>query len=80
MSQLEKFADSLPSRQVLREFFEWLDGQKIELAVPRTESRWMLVPMVEDRERMLDRYFGVDATKLENERRALLARTSTRTA
>lgn len=80
MTELEKFADSLPSRQVLREFFEWCDGQKIELGVPRTEGlapaatsgRWALVPLTEDRERMLDRYFGVDATRLEDERRSLL--------
>lgn len=34
-----------------------------------------LLPITEDRDAMLLRYMGIDAVKLENERRALLAAT-----
>lgn len=70
-SQLDKWAEELPTRNVVREFLEWCDEQQIELA------SWLpggnrLRPLTEERERMLDRYFGIDAMQLERERMALL--------
>lgn len=79
MSELDKWADAQPSMAVLREFLEWCDGQKIALAKARPSGTWYL-PLLEDREALLARYFKVNTVKLENERRALLRRASTRTA
>jgi hypothetical protein len=72
---IDQFADTLAARQVLREFLEWCDEQKIELATARPTGIWY-APLVEDRERTLDRYLGIDAAQLEKERAALVAHLS----
>ncbi len=71
MTELERFADAVPSMQVIREFMAWCEEQKIELAEPTPSGRW-LQPRVEGLEHMLARYFKIDSAKLEKERRALL--------
>lgn len=73
MSELEKHADAVPSMRVIGDFLDWCEEQKIELAVPTPSGRW-LQPHNEGREATFQRYFGIDANKLENERRALLAK------
>ena len=78
MTELEKFADAVPSMEVIREFISWCEEQKIELAGPTPSGRW-LQPHIEGLEHMMGRYFKINPVKLENERRALLksARSST---
>lgn len=70
-AELKKWAAAQPSLSTLRDFLEWLDEQKLEVAAWRPSGNWMM-PVVEDRERMLARYLGIDLNALEHERRALL--------
>ena len=72
MTELEKFSQAVPSMEVIRDFLDWCEAQKIELAEPTPSGKW-LQPRIEGRETMLARYFEIDGTKLEKERRALLA-------
>jgi hypothetical protein len=71
MRELDKWAEALPTRNTVREFLEWLDAQKLEVAAWLPSGTRML-PVLEDRERLLDRYFDIDAARLERERVALL--------
>jgi hypothetical protein len=71
--ELAKFANAHQSMQVIRDFMEWLAGQKIELATWTESGRWML-PVGEGLDTMFARYFDIDTVKLEEERRALLAK------
>lgn len=73
MSEINKWAAARPTLAAIRDFLDWCETQKIELAVPTPSGRW-LQPVGEDRERMLARYLEIDEAKLENERRALLAK------
>lgn len=73
MTEIAKYADTLPTRNTLRDFLEWLDSEKIELAKARPSGIWY-VPLIEGREHLFDRYLGINARELECERRALLAR------
>lgn len=70
MTELDKFAEAVPSIQVLDEFLDWCDQQKIELATWTNRNR--MLPLTEGRTQMFARYFKIDTVKLENERRALL--------
>jgi hypothetical protein len=72
VSELEKWNDGYATRHTILDFLDWLENQKIELARPRTDGRWALVPINETRVTLFYRYFNVDPTKLENERRELL--------
>lgn len=78
-SELEKWSYVQPEIGVLNDFLDWCEQQKIELAVPRETGNWW-APVNCTRTTLLYRYFGIDMTKLEDERRAVLARTSTRGA
>src|SRR4051812_4626888 len=69
-SELEKFSGAHSTMETIRDFLEWLDGQKIELGKPNLSGRW-LERHFEDREPMLMRYLELDPVKLENERREL---------
>lgn len=71
MPECEKIAAAQPASRAISEFLQWLDEQGIELAVWRPLGTSML-PITEDRERLLARHFGIDLAKVENERRALL--------
>jgi hypothetical protein len=71
--ELAKFANAHPSMEVIRDFINWLSGQDIELGTWTESGRWML-PVGEGLDTMLSRYFDIDTVKLENERRALLAK------
>lgn len=77
MSQLDKWSDAQPAMITLREFLEWLDRQKIELAVWRPHGTSML-PITEDRERLLARFLEIDEAELERERRAILKKCQSR--
>lgn len=70
-SVLDKWADAQPTLTVIREFLEWCDQQKIELAKARPSGTWY-TPLLEDREALLARYLEIDSRQLENARRALL--------
>lgn len=72
MSEMEKFSGAHATLETIRDFLEWCDGQKIELAAWTPHGTRML-PIIEGREGLLMRYLDLDPVKLENERRALLA-------
>lgn len=69
--EINKHAAVQPNMRSIRDFLEWCDSQKIELATWMPSGRWMF-PISEDRERMFARYFEIDEARLERERRALL--------
>lgn len=71
-SQIEKWAEEQGRLAVVREFLEWLDEQRLEVAAWKPSGNACL-PIIEDREHLLARFVGVDLQKLEVERRALLA-------
>lgn len=73
MSELKKWRWAEEEVAVVNDFLDWCEQQRIELAVPRTEGRWSLVPIDCTRTTLLYRYLGIDPTKLENERREILA-------
>lgn len=75
MTEIQRHADTLAERQVITDFLEWLDEQKFEIAAWRPHGT-MMVPILEDRSRLLDRFLRVDAAQLERERRALLRGTA----
>lgn len=70
---LSKFNAAHSEMGTIRDFLEWLDAQRIELGTPSPMGRG-LMHHFENREAMLMRYLELDPVKLENERRALLAR------
>lgn len=72
-SELDKWADAQQALSTLRDFLSWCSAQEIELA-SFTPSGHRMLPISEDQERLLARYFEIDEQKLENERRALLAK------
>lgn len=72
MSALNDWACAQPSMEAVRDFLDWCEAQKIELAQWQVDRKWP-VPITEGREAMLARWQGIDTRKLENERRALLA-------
>ena len=76
MTELEKFAEAVPSMEVIREFMSWCEEQKIELASPLPNGVH-LYPLTEGLENMMARYFKINLVKLENERRALLKKVVT---
>lgn len=60
--------------QAIGEFLEWLDEQRIDLCsviLGAGHDRW--APIVDGREAILARYFGIDLRAAERERRAVLA-------
>jgi hypothetical protein len=69
MSEMAKWAAARMSMMAVEEFLDWCDENGLELA---TRDGYRLYPHYEDRQKILDRHFGIDAVKLENERRALL--------
>ena len=74
MNELEKWSQAQPIIIAIRDFLEWCDEQKIELAVMSGHPVVRLNPIMEARERMIARHVGIDLVALENERRALLER------
>jgi hypothetical protein len=81
MSELTKWADALPEMSVILDFLDWLEKDRREIAEPREHGNW-LQPITESRADMMNRYFKINARKLEDERSALLhsARSSTEKA
>ena len=76
MAELEKWADAQAELAPINDFLDWLEKNGIELATMQhfdgaREPKLSL--MVQTRTTLLYRYVNVDPTKLENERRDLLA-------
>lgn len=70
---IERHGSALPSMGVITDFLDWLwENKRYELAAWKPSGQSML-PVLEGRERLLQEYFEIDATALENERRAMLA-------
>lgn len=76
MSELEKYGQARDAMQTIREFMEWVESSRLELAVRRGDR---LLPSPATIDQLLYGYFKIDTVKLENERRALLNRASTTT-
>lgn len=70
MSEIAKHAEAMQAMVVISEFLDWCAEQRIELA--RMGQFERLHPLTEGQLAMLQRYFDIDAVKLENERRALI--------
>jgi len=70
--ELDKWADAQTEMTVILYFLDWLEAQRMEIAVPRETGNW-LRPITESRTEMLYRYFKINAVKLEHERRALIS-------
>ncbi len=73
MKEIDRHAYAVPAMRIIGDFLDWCEQQKIELAEPTPSGKW-LQPRIEGREAMFQRYFGINGAKLENERRALLAK------
>lgn len=74
MSELEKHSKTHGERTVLCAFLDWVSSQGFRFAEwseGKIEDR--LMPLNLKQEELLDLYFKIDAKKLEEERRALLA-------
>jgi hypothetical protein len=72
--QLAKLEERSPDIAVVRDFFEWLDEQGLDLCrVERGPGHDRYLPVFETRDATLYRFAGIDPIAIENERRALLA-------
>lgn len=69
--ELDKWAEALPDRRKVEDFLDWLDEQRMEVAVWADGDRWPR-PVTESRDSLLNRYFEIDAKRLDDQRRALL--------
>jgi hypothetical protein len=70
--ELDKWAAAIDDRCKLEDFLDWLGEQRIEPCQWTEKARWPM-PMAEGRVGLLNRYFGIDAKRLDEQRRALLA-------
>jgi hypothetical protein len=69
---LDRWATTANDRRTIEDFLDWLEAQRIEPCQWSEGARWP-IPMVEGRAGLLNRYFEIDARRLDEERRALLA-------
>lgn len=73
--ELDKMKEARPKAQVLSEFIDWLDQNGMRICRP-SESEWAhggaYDAIVETPEVLLAQYFGIDLTKVEEERRKIL--------
>jgi hypothetical protein len=69
--ELDKWAANHADRMVIELFLEWCDEQRLEICAWDEDARWPR-PIVESRDRLLNRYHEVDEARLEEQRRALL--------
>lgn len=63
--------------QAIGEFLEWLDEQDIALSEIDRYTKYLTrgwrLPIVEPRDKLIARFFGIDLVALETEKRAMLA-------
>ena len=71
-TECERLADVSGQSQTISDFLEWLEIEGIELSRPDAETNGWSLPITERPDSLLMRYFGIDAIRLEAERRALL--------
>jgi len=73
MNELEKHSKTFKQRVVVEEFLDWLEKEKIQLGSYFKDQDFVsLSPILQNRQELLDQYFGVDPVQLDKERRALL--------
>jgi len=76
MNELEKHNKTFEQRKAIEEFLDWLNEGKIMLGSyikPFKDSDTeRLSPILQNRQELLDQYFGVDPVQLDKERKALL--------
>lgn len=75
MNELEKHSKTFEQRVVVEEFLDWLNEEKVllgEYVKPGGHCAERLAPILGNRQELLDRYFGIDPAKLDQERRKLL--------
>jgi hypothetical protein len=75
--ECERLAALQVRRDAVIDFLEWLDTETIALSqvdttTPGLPRCWHL-PIIESRNALLMRHFGIDCVALEKERRAMLA-------
>ncbi len=75
--ECERLAALQVREHAIIDFLEWLETEKIVLSqsdttTPMMPSCWYL-PIIETRNALLMRHFGIDRVVLEKERRAMLA-------
>ena len=66
----EKLEKVAPESQIISDFLEWLPSQKILLG--QYAEYDMMAPAFLSKEKLLAKYFGIDLTRLEAEKRAML--------
>lgn len=67
----ELFKASSNDRQVIEEFFDWLEGQRLELCVIEG-GEYLASPCMEKINDLLMRYCHIDIKELDKERRRIL--------
>ena len=75
LNELEKHSKTHGERTILCAFLDWTNSQGFEFGKwneSKEGERDLLLPISLRQEDLLDRYFKIDATKLEQERRKLL--------
>lgn len=73
-TQLARIAEVQPESQSISDFIDWLSAQRLyicETADGVRDTRFS--PILESREALLARYFGIDLQEAERERRDVLA-------
>ena len=70
--ELDKWAASMDDRRTIEDFLDWLEEQRIEPCVWTEDAKWPR-PLTEGRAGLLNRYFQIDAKRLDDQRRGLLA-------
>ena len=68
--ECDKWAEASGERATIEAFLNWLNEHKIVLCSPGKFDEWR--PIAESRDYLLACFYGVDLTKLEGERRAIL--------
>jgi len=69
--ECERLSEAAPRSQLIGEFLEWLDEQGIVLAAYGKNRTWP-DPILDSRESILARFFGIDLKKVEKERMDIL--------
>lgn len=72
ISELDKWSNYLPSREIIEDFLDTLLVRGIELAKYSEEYENFMLPIMTRRDDLLDEYFGINRIQLEKERRELL--------
>ena len=73
-TELQKNADTFDNRVSIMEFLEWINSEDLAICniINNDEVRETWSPITENSDKLLDKHFGIDSVKLEQERRKLL--------